>query len=66
VTGCRLIVEGIETEGELALLRALAIELGQGYLLGVPLPVGDYGPGLARVGTATPAKRRPRQNSQST
>jgi len=39
VTGCRLIVEGIETESELAVLRALAIELGQGYLLGRPLPV---------------------------
>jgi PAS domain S-box-containing protein len=39
VTGCRLIVEGIETDSELTLLRALAIELGQGYLLGRPLPV---------------------------
>jgi PAS domain S-box-containing protein len=39
VTGCRLIVEGIETAGELNLLRALTIELGQGYLLGRPLPV---------------------------
>jgi PAS domain S-box-containing protein len=39
VTGCRLIVEGIETDSELTLLRALAIELGQGYLLGRPVPV---------------------------
>ena len=39
VTGCRLIVEGIETAGELTILRGLAIELGQGYLLGRPLPV---------------------------
>jgi EAL domain-containing protein (putative c-di-GMP-specific phosphodiesterase class I) len=39
VTGCRLIVEGIETEGELNILRGLAIDLGQGYLLGRPLPV---------------------------
>jgi EAL domain-containing protein (putative c-di-GMP-specific phosphodiesterase class I) len=39
VTGCRLIVEGIETASELTLLRALAIDLGQGYLLGRPLPV---------------------------
>jgi EAL domain-containing protein (putative c-di-GMP-specific phosphodiesterase class I) len=38
-TGCRLIAEGIETEGELAVLRALDIPLGQGYLLGRPLPV---------------------------
>jgi PAS domain S-box-containing protein len=41
VTGCRLIVEGIETEGELALLRTLTIELGQGYLLGRPVPVAS-------------------------
>jgi PAS domain S-box-containing protein len=40
VTGCRLIVEGIETDSELTVLRGLAIELGQGYLLGRPLPVG--------------------------
>ncbi len=39
VTGCRLIVEGIETDSELGVLRDLAIELGQGYLLGRPLPV---------------------------
>jgi PAS domain S-box-containing protein len=39
VTGCRLIVEGIETDSELTTLRGLAIELGQGYLLGRPLPV---------------------------
>jgi PAS domain S-box-containing protein len=39
VTGCRLIVEGIETDRELKVLRGLAIELGQGYLLGRPLPV---------------------------
>jgi EAL domain-containing protein (putative c-di-GMP-specific phosphodiesterase class I) len=41
VTRCRLIVEGIETDSELAVLRGLAIELGQGYLLGRPLPVAD-------------------------
>jgi EAL domain-containing protein (putative c-di-GMP-specific phosphodiesterase class I) len=41
VTGCRLIVEGIETDSELTVLRGLTIELGQGYLLGRPLPVAD-------------------------
>jgi EAL domain-containing protein (putative c-di-GMP-specific phosphodiesterase class I) len=38
VTGCRLIVEGIETDSELGVLRGLALDLGQGYLLGRPLP----------------------------
>jgi len=42
-TGCRLIVEGIETDRELAVLRALALELGQGYLLGRPLPIEGTG-----------------------
>ncbi|HEY5473608.1 MAG TPA: EAL domain-containing protein, partial [Candidatus Limnocylindrales bacterium] len=40
-TGCRLIAEGIETDAELAVLRALEVPLGQGYLLGRPVPVGD-------------------------
>jgi PAS domain S-box-containing protein len=40
-TGCRLIAEGIETEGELAILRDLNIHLGQGYLLGRPMPVDE-------------------------
>lgn len=35
-TGCELIAEGIETEEELAALRGLGIQLGQGYLLGRP------------------------------
>lgn len=35
-TGCELIAEGIETDAELAALRELGIQLGQGYLLGRP------------------------------
>jgi EAL domain-containing protein (putative c-di-GMP-specific phosphodiesterase class I) len=35
-TGFRLIAEGIETDRDLAVLRALDIGLGQGYLLGRP------------------------------
>ena len=42
-TGCRLIAEGIETDRELAILRDLDIQLGQGYLLGRPLPVAAAG-----------------------
>jgi EAL domain-containing protein (putative c-di-GMP-specific phosphodiesterase class I)/DNA-binding NarL/FixJ family response regulator len=36
--GCDLIGEGIETEAEVATLRRLGVPLGQGYLLGRPLP----------------------------
>jgi EAL domain-containing protein (putative c-di-GMP-specific phosphodiesterase class I)/DNA-binding response OmpR family regulator len=38
-TGCSLIAEGIETTGERATLEALEVDLGQGYLLGRPVPV---------------------------
>jgi PAS domain S-box-containing protein len=51
-TGCRLIAEGIETEAELHVLRALRIPLGQGYLLGRPKPMD----GAASSGRKT---RRP-------
>ncbi len=36
--GLRVIAEGIETEPQLAILRALGCELGQGYLFSKPLP----------------------------
>ena len=49
-TGCRLIAEGIETEDELAILLALNIRLGQGYLLGRPGPI--------KRSAAPPAKPR--------
>ena len=56
-TGCRLIAEGIETEDELAILQALNIRLGQGYLLGRPGPIRRTGakpalPDAVRVKTA--------------
>ncbi|MDP9191846.1 MAG: diguanylate cyclase [Acidobacteriota bacterium] len=34
--GCQVIAEGIETAGELAIVRSLGIEYGQGYLWGRP------------------------------
>ena len=37
-TGCRIIAEGIETSAERDTLRALGVQLGQGYLLGRPVP----------------------------
>jgi EAL domain-containing protein (putative c-di-GMP-specific phosphodiesterase class I) len=36
-----LIAEGIETEGELAVLRSLDVGVGQGFLLGRPVRVQD-------------------------
>ncbi len=37
-THCRLVAEGIETSAERDTLRSLGVRLGQGYLLGRPLP----------------------------
>lgn len=38
-TGSRLIAEGVETEAELAMLRALGMDKVQGYLLGRPATI---------------------------
>lgn len=38
-TGSRIIAEGVETDGELAMLRALGIDRIQGYLLGRPMAI---------------------------
>ena len=35
-TGCRLVAEGVETVDEANTLRALGVDLGQGYLFGRP------------------------------
>jgi EAL domain-containing protein (putative c-di-GMP-specific phosphodiesterase class I) len=35
-TGCRLVAEGVETEGELRAVAACGVHLAQGYLLGRP------------------------------
>jgi EAL domain-containing protein (putative c-di-GMP-specific phosphodiesterase class I)/CheY-like chemotaxis protein len=70
-SGCQLIAEGIETAGERDQLRALGVDLGQGYLLGRPAPAvapdaGSRGPTKrtrARlVATRSPA-RRPRKRT---
>jgi EAL domain-containing protein (putative c-di-GMP-specific phosphodiesterase class I) len=39
-TGAQLIAEGIEQEEERAVLIDLRVDLGQGFLLGRPAPVG--------------------------
>jgi EAL domain-containing protein (putative c-di-GMP-specific phosphodiesterase class I) len=39
-TESQLIAEGIETDAELCRLQDLGVELGQGFLLGPPQPVG--------------------------
>jgi diguanylate cyclase (GGDEF)-like protein len=43
----RTLAEGIETAAQLAHLRALGCEMGQGYLLGRPMPVDAFERSLA-------------------
>jgi EAL domain-containing protein (putative c-di-GMP-specific phosphodiesterase class I) len=74
-TGCVLVAEGIETAAERDALRALAVPLGQGYLLGRPTSADEISatapvrlPGRRTTGSslrdrdgrvAVPAARRP-------
>jgi EAL domain-containing protein (putative c-di-GMP-specific phosphodiesterase class I) len=37
--GCKVIAEGVETEGERDALRAAGVHLGQGYFVGRPVPI---------------------------
>jgi EAL domain-containing protein (putative c-di-GMP-specific phosphodiesterase class I)/GGDEF domain-containing protein len=39
---CEIIAEGIETRGEMDVIRSLGIYLGQGFLLGKPHPVANF------------------------
>lgn len=52
--GCRVIAEGVETDGELAALLDAGVDLGQGYLLGRPRAArsaADVTAGSAATGT---------------
>jgi EAL domain-containing protein (putative c-di-GMP-specific phosphodiesterase class I)/DNA-binding response OmpR family regulator len=41
-SGCRLVAEGIESSAEKSMLQSLGVDLGQGYALGRPAPVGRW------------------------
>ena len=40
-TGCKIVAEGVETEGELQTLQSLGISRAQGFLLGRPMPLNE-------------------------
>jgi EAL domain-containing protein (putative c-di-GMP-specific phosphodiesterase class I)/ActR/RegA family two-component response regulator len=65
-TGTMLVGEGIETEGELAVLRSLGLGHGQGYLLArpgsLPLTVADV-PGLRSPPPPRPSPLRTSERS---
>ena len=59
-SGCRIIAEGIETPAERDTLRGLGVELGQGYLLGRPLPAATPGAGGGPTDRRSPRPGHPR------
>ncbi|MEG0766225.1 MAG: EAL domain-containing protein, partial [Clostridia bacterium] len=40
--GAQVVAEGVETEEQLTVLRALDCAVAQGYLFNKPLPIPDY------------------------
>jgi EAL domain-containing protein (putative c-di-GMP-specific phosphodiesterase class I)/DNA-binding response OmpR family regulator len=57
-TRCTLVAEGIETLAESAMLRSLAVRIGQGYLLGRPVALPWEPSGGASSGEAADGPRR--------
>ncbi|NVK42694.1 MAG: GGDEF domain-containing protein [Oceanospirillaceae bacterium] len=57
-TGCRIVAEGIETQGELHTLQLLGVRYGQGFLLGGPEPL-PVTAGACRHIAMQPADRTP-------
>ncbi len=57
--GCTAVAEGIETPEQLAVVRDIGCDIGQGFLLGRPVPVGaPLTPSLHFVGTTAPVLPR--------
>ncbi len=39
---CKVICEGVETEGQIEILKSIGCELGQGYVFARPMPIDEY------------------------
>ena len=55
-TGARVIAEGIETDGDLAVIQELGIDFGQGFLLGRPAPQPLFRPSPTLIHRLRPSQ----------
>jgi len=56
--GLDVVAEGIETEEQLAAMRELGCEMGQGYWFAPPAQIWDWGLGIGRLSSAPAASFR--------
>jgi diguanylate cyclase (GGDEF)-like protein/PAS domain S-box-containing protein len=56
--GVKVVAEGIEEVGQLAVVRDAGCDVGQGFLLATPLPAAAVGPLLERDQNSPPARLR--------
>jgi diguanylate cyclase (GGDEF)-like protein/PAS domain S-box-containing protein len=52
-----IVAEGVETQEQLGFLADEACDAVQGYFIGKPAPIGQYGPLVGRSGTEQPARK---------
>lgn len=64
-TGARVIAEGIETDGDLAVIQELGIDFGQGFLLGRPAPQPNLRQTPSLVHRLRPSRDQPASRSHT-
>ena len=60
--GRKVVAEGVETQSVLDTLTALGCDMAQGYLIGMPVPFGDFADSLLKPLQSRPKPLQPRKN----
>ena len=58
-TGARVVVEGVETQRQLDLLKGTGCDIGQGYFFGKPVPIDIVCAQIEEINQSRPAGPRP-------